>query len=162
MDAMKISSPFRILLVEDDEHDRTAFRRAFQKSEVACELTELVRAEEALERLRVEASSFDLVVIDYDLPGMSGLYLCRKILDEKILLPLVILTGKGSEELAVEALKAGVDDYMIKDASRSYVDLLPVVLPEVVRKYRDRMARKEAEEALQESEERFRKYCSGV
>ena len=53
-----------------------------------------MRAEEALERLRADASSFDLAVIDHALPGMSGLYLCKERLDEETPLPLVILTGK--------------------------------------------------------------------
>jgi len=161
MDAIKISSALRILLVEDDEHDRLTFRRAFQKSEVACEITECVRAEEALLQLLADASLFDLVVIDHALPGISGLDLCKELLNEGIPLPLVILTGKGSEELAVEALKAGVDDYLIKDPGQGYLDLLPVVLPQVVRKYGDRLARKQAKEALRESEERFRKIVEG-
>jgi len=66
-------------------------------------------------------------------------------------LPLVILTGRGSEELAVEALKAGVDDYIIKEPSLGYLDLLPVVLPEAVRKHGDRLARKRIEKELQEA-----------
>jgi PAS domain S-box-containing protein len=148
MDPIKASSSLRILLVEDDEHDRLAFRRAFNKSQIACEIAECPRAEEALKRLRTDLSSFDLVVVDHALPGMSGLELCKELLDENTPLPLVILTGRGSEELAVEALKAGVDDYMIKDAGRVYLDLLPVVLPGAVRKHQDRLARERAEEAL--------------
>ena len=151
MNSIKTSSPLRILLVEDDENDSLAFRRAFKKSQVSCEITECVRAEEALARLRADASSFDLVVNDYGLPGMSGLDLCKELLDEEIPLPLVMLTGSGSEQLAVEALKAGVDDYMIKDPGQGYLNLLPVVLPEVVRKHGDRLARKRAEEALRKA-----------
>jgi two-component system cell cycle sensor histidine kinase/response regulator CckA len=149
MDPSKRSSPLRILLVEDNEHDRVAFCRAFQKSEASCEITECVQAEEALERLRADASSFDLAVVDHGLPGMSGLDLCKEILKEEIPLPLVILTRKGSEQLAVDALKAGVDDYVTKDAGQGYLHLLPVVLSEVLRKHGDRLARKRAEEALQ-------------
>ena len=145
------ASSLRILLVEDDEHDRLAFRRAFKKSQIACEITECVRAEQALKRLRTDLSSFDLVVVDHALPGMSGVDLCKELLDENSPLPLVILTGRGSEELAVEALKAGVDDYMIKDPGRVYLDLLPVVLPGAVRKHKDRLARKRAEEALRKA-----------
>jgi len=147
MEPMKASS-LRILLVEDDEHDRLAFCRALSKSEVACDIAECTRAEEALKRLHTDLSSFDLVVVDHALPGMSGLELCKELLDENTPLPLVILTGRGSEELAVEALKAGVDDYMIKDAGGIYLDLLPVVLPGAVLKHEDRLARERAEEAL--------------
>ena len=148
MDPMKTPSPIRILLVEDDEHDRIVFRRAFQNSEVACEITECEQAEEALERLRADASSFDLVVIDHALPGMSGLELSKRLLREEIPLPLVMLTGRGSVQIAMEALKAGIDDYIVKDPDRGYLDLLPVALLEVLRKHGDRLAREQAEEAL--------------
>jgi signal transduction histidine kinase len=159
MEQVKTSSPLRILLVEDDEHDRLAFRLAFEKSQVACEVTEYIRGEEALERLRADSSSFDLAVIDHVLPGMSGLDLCKVLLDEKTPLPLVILTGRGSEELAVEALKAGVDDYIIKEPGEGYVDLLPVVLPEVLRKHDDRIARKRAEEELRKINEELKNFA---
>ena len=150
------ASRISILLVEDNDHDRLAFHRAFRKSEVNCEITECQRAEQALERLGADASSFDLVVVDYLLPGMSGLDLCKALWEKRIELPLVILTGKGSEELAVEALKWGVVDYLVKDSGEGYLDLLPVVLTEAVRRYEDRIARKRAEAALRASEERYR------
>ena len=104
-----------------------------------------------MERLSGHNSSFDVMVVDHGLPGISGLDLCKELLEEGTYLPLVILTGMGSEELAIEALKAGVDDYIIKDSKQGYLNLLPAVLPEVVRKYGDRMARKRAEEALQKA-----------
>ena len=159
MDQIKTSSPLRILLVEDDEHDRLTFRRAFEKNHVTREITECIRAEEALERIRADTSSFDIVVIDHKLPGMSGLDMCKQVLSEKIPLPLVIITGRGSERLAVEALKAGVDDYIIKDSGRKYLDLLPVILPEVVRRYGDRIARKRAEEKLQKTNEELKNFA---
>lgn len=142
------ASTIRILLVEDDEHDRAAFGRAFKKAHIAVEITARERAEDALDRLRTDAGAFDLAVIDHKLPGMSGMELCKTLLSEKVPLPLVILTGNGSESLAVEALKAGVDDYIIKNSGGGYSDLLPLVLPQVVRKYKDRLARRQAEESL--------------
>ena len=158
---MKRPTTLRILLVEDNEHDRLAFRRALRKSQVSCELTECVRAEEAMDRLRASPSSFSLVVVDHNLPGMTGLDLCRDLLDKKLPLPLVLLTGRGSEELAVSALKAGVDDYIVKDSHDGYLDLLPIVLPQTVERHEDRIARKRAEEALRESEARFRNIVEG-
>jgi PAS domain S-box-containing protein len=156
MGAPGTKSSLRILLVEDNEHDRAAFHRAFKRNGVACEITECIRGEKALEQLDGDTSSFDVVVVDYVLPGMSGLDLCKELLNKETDLPLVILTGKGSEQLAVEALKAGVNDYIIKDPGQGYLDLLPAVLPEVVRNYDDRRARRLAEIALRESEERYR------
>ena len=155
MDSNSTSTPLRILLVEDNEHDWLAFRRAFQKGQVPSEISRCVRAEEALRRLDTDASSFDLVVTDYKLPGMTGLELCQALLEREVPLPLVLLTGAGTEHLAVEALKAGVDDYLIKDPDQGYLELLPLVLPEVVRKYGDRLARQRAEEALREYSERL-------
>ena len=155
MDSDSTSTPLRILLVEDNEHDWLAFRRAFQKSQILSEIRRCVRAEEALRRLDTDASSFDLVVTDYKLPGMSGLELCQALLEREVPLPLVLLTGAGTEHLAVEALKAGVDDYLIKDPDQGYLELLPLVLPEVVRKYGDRLARQRAEEALRGYSERL-------
>ena len=148
MDIHGTPSPLCILLIDDSEHDRQAFRRAFQKSDVPVEITECVRAEEAMDQLRKDDSLFDLVVTDYKLPGMSGLRLCQELLNQEVSLPLVLLTGAGSEPLAVEALKSGVHDYIIKDPNGGYLDLLPVVLPEVVRQYHDRLARKQAEEEI--------------
>jgi signal transduction histidine kinase len=157
-----ISTSLRVLLVEDDEHDRIAFRRALQKSQLSYEITECIRAEEALERLRTKAPSFDLAVIDHQLPGMPGFELCKTLLAERVPVPLVILTGKGSERLAVDALKAGVDDYIVKDPSEHYLDLLPVVLVQAVRRHGDRMARKRAEERLLTYHNRLRSLASAL
>jgi two-component system sensor histidine kinase/response regulator len=148
MDSKNSPTPLRILLVEDSEHDWLAFRRAFQKSDVSCVITRYTQAEEALDRLEADAASFDLVVTDYKLPGISGLVLCRELLERKVPLPLVIFTGVGTEHLAVEALQAGVDNYVVKDPEQGYLNLLPLVLPDVVQRHGDRQARRRAEEAL--------------
>ena len=152
----KTSEPLRIMLVEDSENECQAFIRGFQKSGILCEIVCFRRAEEALERLKTDASVFDLVVSDYKLPGISGLDLFRQYRALDIDLPFVILTGCGSEQLAVEALKAGVVDYLVKDSGNGYLELLPVQLREVVNKYRDRFARQQMEETLRNSERRLK------
>jgi PAS domain S-box-containing protein len=156
MNENETSSSLRILLVEDDEHDVLAFKRVLKKADTAVEITTCGRAEDALDRLRSDAGAFDLAVIDHKLPGMSGLELCKTLLGEKVPLPLVILTGQGSEALAVEALKAGVENYVVKAPGKDYLDLLPVVLLEAVRKYQNRLARKRAEENLRADQACFR------
>ncbi|MEM7114934.1 MAG: response regulator [Chloroflexota bacterium] len=146
----------RILLVEDNEYDAHSFRRALRKSQIKADITIRIRAEEALQTLQAEEQSFDLIVSDYRLPGMTGLELYKRLREQAINLPLVMLTGTGNEHLAVEALKAGVNDYLIKDPEEGYLDLLGVVLPQVIQQYRSEIARIRAEQALQQSEARYR------
>ena len=129
------SSHLRIVLVQENENDRLLFRRAFQKSDVSCEIIEFSRAEEALEQLGADAQSFDVVAVDHNLPGISGMDLCRKLLDKKIPPPLVLLAEMGSEQLVAEALTAGVYDYIIKDPEQGYLELLPISLINVVSRY---------------------------
>lgn len=152
----------RILLVEDDEHDRVAFNRAMGNSVIDCEITECVRACDALELIRSDASRFDLVVVDHHLPGLFGIDFCKTMIEELIGLPLIMLTGSGSEAVAVEALKAGVDDYIIKDPECAYLHMLPRILSDSVSAYRERLARHDAENALFDSQERLAAIVAGL
>lgn len=149
-------SPFRVLLVEDSEHDFLAFKRSFKKSTIESTITRYERAEEALAKLIADYSSFDLVVSDHKLPGMTGLKLRQELLANNIHLPVVLMTGAGSEHLAVNSLKAGVEDYLIKDFNQAYLGILPSLLLDVWLKHSERLAREQAELALRASEERFR------
>lgn len=142
---------FKILYIEDNEHDRFTFRKIFEKSALSCSITECVRAEDGISLVEENPTAFDLVVVDYNLPGLDGLDFCYFMKEKRIMLPVVILTGSGSEQVAVEALKSGAEDYLIKDPDRGYLPLLPIVLPEVVRKYSDRLKRIEAEKQIEQS-----------
>lgn len=148
--------PLKIILVEDNEHDAIAVKRELKKAKVPWEVTYCGYAQECLDLLKGSRDHHDLIVSDYSMPGMSGLDLFKEVNRNGVKLPFVILTGVGSENLAVEILKEGVDDYLIKDSNQNFLKLLPVILPEVVRKYRDRIARRQAEQALRFSEARFR------
>ena len=144
-----------ILLVEDNEHDRTAFHRAFREAGCDCTITGCVRAPEALSLIEKDPSAFDVVVIDHHLPCLFGLDLCKQLLAASVPLPLVILTCGGSEKIAVEALKAGVYDYIIKDPDNAYLDMLPKLLSDVVAAHRERKEREDAEMTLRESQDRL-------
>ncbi|MBF0497493.1 MAG: response regulator [Deltaproteobacteria bacterium] len=138
----------RILLVEDNENDVKAFKRSFKTSRIPHKITLVDRAEKALETLETDAALYDVVVIDHGLPGMNGLELCVALRERSVPLPLVMQTGMGSEKLAVQALKSGVDDYLVKDSSSNYLEILPLHLLKVVRNHRDRQARQKAEDEL--------------
>ncbi len=153
---IETSSPLRILLVEENENEKLLFHRAFQKSDIPCEITECANVEEVLERLRPDASSFDVVAVDHNLPGISGMDLCRKLLDKKIPLPLVLLAEIGSEQFVAEALRAGVHDYIIKDPKGGYLELLPMSLTKIAIRYSDRLVDKRTDDRLNESEQTFK------
>ena len=132
---------FSILLVDDDEVDRLTVKRAFKKANFAASLTEADNAKDAIAQLTstiksyssnsiLEAenseprnfspeslqphNSFDLILLDYYLPDADGLQLIAQIKQLNFDLPLIVLTGQGDEEIAVEMMKAGAADYISK------------------------------------------------
>ncbi len=147
----------RILHVEDNKHDQVAFKRAFKDCGCDCTITCLRQGETALELFdRREDQSFDILVADHGLPGITGLELCKELLEHEISVPVVLLTGIGTEKIAVEALQAGIDDYIIKDPSNRYFEFLPYTIKEIVQKHKERNKRIKTEEALLKSEQQYK------
>jgi len=141
----------KILLVEDNEHDRIAFHRAVRKEERRFEVKEYERGEEALDHLLADPSAADLVVVDYDLPGLTGLELFDELKQQVgnvRLPPFLMLTGAGTEELAVQAIKSGIYDYLVKDPEDRYLKLLPTVLTAIYQRHEQRLAYLEAQQQL--------------
>lgn len=145
--------PLHILLIEDNEHDRMAFQRAMKKERIDCDLTICQRAEEARDLLKLKRGDppFDLVVLDFDLPGMNGLEFFEKMRRQQDLPPFVMLTGAGSERLAVKSIQAGIYDYVVKDSGMGYLNLLPLVLTRAVQRHTNDLARRSAEAALKKN-----------
>ncbi len=133
--------PLRILLVEDDEFDVAVFGRAFRRGKIPCEIIRCRSGEEVLEGLRDAELELDLLVTDHQLPGLSGFDLCLDLIKRRPPFALVLLTGVGSEQMAIRALRAGINDYIVKDTSQEYLELLPLVLPRVARRHRQRRHR---------------------
>lgn len=151
MNDNKRPSRLRILLVEDSVHDRRAFERALKKSEIPFYLDVRERAEEIPAAMQSGSESFDLVVVNYNLPGLNGLAAYKQLQQNTDLPPFVMLTGTGSEYLAIDALKAGMYDYIIKDSKQGYLRLLPFKLMEVKRRHEDRQARLQAKADLRKA-----------
>ena len=102
----------RVLIVDDDELDRKAARRALLASDLTVEIAEAEHGAAALERLATE--SFDGVLLDFQLPDADGLEVLREVQARGITPPIIILTGHGDEMVAVELMKAGAADYLPK------------------------------------------------
>ncbi len=139
-----------VLLVEDNFHDAVAFKRALRKAEDNYNITEAKRAEEALDLIEAQPGAFDLIVTDHHLPGMRGLELCRTLIAQDKKIPLVLMTGTGSEKIAIEAVEIGVTGYVTKDNAQGYLSMLPTELTEALNKFEERMGRLQAETALKQ------------
>lgn len=144
-------STMNVLLIEDSIHDQIAFRRALDKSPMPFRLTVRERAEEISAAMCTGSDAYDIVVIDYNLPGINGLQAYNRLRHQSELPPFVMLTGAGSEHLAVKALKAGIADYLVKDPKEGYLQLLPLKLNAVRRQHDDRLARQKAQADLKKA-----------
>jgi signal transduction histidine kinase len=106
------SANLRILIVDDDEVDRIAVRRAIKTAGIQVEVHEAETCAGAISILKTQL--FDCIFLDYRLPDQDGLALVQMIRAEGILSPLIVLTGQGDEQIAVDLMKAGASDYLAK------------------------------------------------
>ncbi|MFZ1548528.1 MAG: PAS domain S-box protein [Candidatus Nitrotoga sp.] len=147
----------RVLIVEDDLVDRMACRRALAQNP-DCEFV-LFEAEIGREGLRLaHAQKPDCVLLDYHLPDMNGLDFLAELRDDlgEIPVPVLMLTGADNALVAVEAMKRGAQDYLVKDANRQYLELLPAVIQRVLRERWTLMEKKQVEENLILAESKYR------
>jgi len=121
-----------ILIVEDNSDQAHLMQLILQRHEQAFDVRHEVDAERAL--LRLQKDAVDAVVLDYSLPHMNGLELLAEI--RKLHRPpaVVMVTGQGDERIAVEAMRMGAYDYLVK--TRDLLDLLPRVLIRAVEEQR--------------------------
>ncbi|WP_292593518.1 HD domain-containing phosphohydrolase [Mesotoga sp. UBA5825] len=93
-----------------------------------------------------------LIVSDFMMPGFSGMEVIELTLEHAPNIPVIILTGSINEETAVECMKAGATDYVIKE----HISRLPFAVKDAIRRKKEEELRTSAERALEESERKFR------
>ncbi len=144
-----MESPIRILIVDDDEVDRMAVRRALLKAGVSIISTEAETCAEAIALL--EDKVFDCTFLDYGLPDQSGLALVKAARLINVQHPLIVLTGQGDERIAVELMKEGATDYVAK--SQISPEMLSQVLRNAIRIDRAEREAIDITEKLQQNNE---------
>jgi DNA-binding NtrC family response regulator len=100
----------RILIVEDEDNARKGYEALLRKWD--CEVLGVPSGEEAL--AKYAEFSPQVIIADVELPGMNGLELLRHLGDEILRVPVVIITGRGSDERVVQAIEAGAFWYIEK------------------------------------------------
>jgi signal transduction histidine kinase/FixJ family two-component response regulator len=137
----------RILLVENNSDHIELMRLALSGHDSTWEVEAVAFGEEAL-CLLLGGEVFDLVFLDYSLLGRDGLEVLEEIRRGEAPPPVVVVTGRGDEKVAVKAMKGGAYDYVVK--GEGYLQRLPVVARRAVEAHQLAVERKQAEEALRE------------
>lgn len=108
---------YRILLVDDDENFRKSHKRLlnlvhFARLNAYFEVVDSGSADDAISKLR--EGPFDCVLLDYVMPGRDGITCLKEMNYMYPDMPVILLTGAGNEQVAVNAMKEGAMDYLIK------------------------------------------------
>ncbi len=138
-----MTTPLRILIVEDSEADAELLLRELRRGGYAPEF-ERVETPEGLDAA-LDRQSWDLIVSDHAMPRFNGLQALRITQEKGLDIPFIIVSGTIGESLAVAAMKAGAHDYLIKGNTAR---LLPAIEREL-REARMRQERRQAEETIQ-------------
>lgn len=140
----------KILIIDDNPADRELMMRRLRKDFPYAEFVPLGRQADSIEALA--RNDYDMVLTDYQLNWGNGLWVLQMVKAHNPHVPVVMFTGTGSEEVAVEGMKAGLSNYVLK----KNLDHLPFAVQESLEKARLRKQYEETERRLKASEERYR------
>jgi two-component system OmpR family response regulator len=108
----------RVLIVEDQPKMASLIRRGLRQEGMAADVAK--EGEEAL--VKAGATEYDAIVLDVMLPGIDGFEVCRRLRDDGVWSPVLMLTARDGVEDRVAGLDSGADDYLVKPFS--YAELL--------------------------------------
>lgn len=149
-------TPRRVLLVDDDPDDRALVARELARAFPGVRIVE-AGDEGSVERA-LDAGDVDVVVTDHAMGWADGLEVLRRARERLPFVPVVMFTGTGNEEIAVEGLKAGLDDYVLKN----HLVRLPTAIVGAMTRAVQRAQLAAAERELRESEQRFRQLAENA
>ena len=141
--------PLRVLIVEDSEDDCLLLLRELERGGYE-PLHERVDSPEEMQRALAERGPWDVVLSDWQMPRFSGTRALEMAREAESEAPFIIVSGKVGEEAAVEAMKAGAHDYVMKDN----LTRLCATVERGLEEAQARRERERAEKRLKESEQR--------
>jgi PAS domain S-box-containing protein/putative nucleotidyltransferase with HDIG domain len=147
------SRALRILYAENNETDIDLTRRHMLKHAAHIQIEFVSTADEVFHRLYTGSlhDQYDVILLDYLLPGLNALEVLKELYqNRKLDIPVILITGHGSEEVVLQAIKLGASDYVVKNPG--YLYKLPAVIENAF--HRTELVREQA--ALREAEARYR------
>jgi PAS domain S-box-containing protein len=145
-----MNSPLRVLHLEDDLRDTELVQATLEGEGIRSELTRVETEPDFIAALK--PGTFDLILADYTLPSFDGLSALRIAQQRAPEVPLIFVSGTLGEDVAIEALKTGATDYVLKGR----LGRLAPAVTRALRETRERADRKRAEEAVRQSEKQLR------
>lgn len=146
-----MTGPMRILLIDDNPDDRSLVLRELRHEYPDVVVRQVANQAELADVL--ESGGFDLVITDYQLRWSDGMTILRLVKARAPDCPVVMFTATGNEEIAVSAMKAGLEDYVLKTAK--HFARLPAAVRSAVQKSQQRSA-------IREAESRYRTLFEGI
>ena len=144
-----MNAPLKILVIEDEPYDFKLLESFLRHHELTAELR---RIDSTAELDAAMQEDWDIVLSDYNVPGMDFRTTLRGIKEKRSDLPVILVSGTTGEELAVDLLHLGLSDFILKDRLARLPDAIQRALAEV----NARRVNKVAEMVLIESEEKYR------
>ena len=145
-----MGKPLKVLMVEDSADDAKLIVREVSKGGYDPDVTQVQTAEAM--RKALEKGKWDIVLSDYRMPGFSGLQALEILKKSGSDIPFILISGTVGEDVAVEAMKAGACDYVMK----GHLNRLDVAIERELHEARIRHEGEQAREALRQSEARYR------
>ncbi|WP_066706833.1 hybrid sensor histidine kinase/response regulator [Curvibacter delicatus] len=141
--------PIRILHLEDSVLDHDLVARTLVKAGLSCDMRRVERLDEFLSSLQTDR--FDVILADYRLPGFTALDAWQALREHPQRPPFILLSGAIGESAAVEAIKLGISDYLLKDD----MGKLPHVIHRALEVQEAHLAKERADAELAASEQRL-------
>jgi diguanylate cyclase (GGDEF)-like protein/PAS domain S-box-containing protein len=151
-----MSNEIKILIIDDDRLIRTAVKRILLKSGLNFDVDEIAGSSLLYEKLK--SKKYDCIILDYVLADTTGIDVLKELNNQKIIIPVIMMTGQGDELTAVKALKAGASDYLPKSilTHNDVREILTYTIQNTINLFNIKSGRERTANALRKSEERYR------
>ncbi len=137
-----MSETIKIMIVDDNPDDRSLAIREIKRNFRDVEVNEIVDSNELKDAL--EGCDFDIVITDYHIRWTDGMKVLREVKKRKPDCPVIMFTGTGNEEIAVQAMKSGLEDYVVK--SPKHFVRLSASVHSAIEDIKERKERRELED----------------